>query len=505
MLNRRDSLSCDMDEETRPYVVCFVGLEKTLETQLSELVPDAHILRFTTPALSALHIDNAALDLLKYLYDNYTLADHQDGWRSVVLVGKGVASFIVKQAMNLASTQEQYRELALMVSDLVFIETPHRTFPKGPSWSSVLEAMLSPDLLPLQDEFVSRIKLICGSFLLTAKKHRISNILAASSNLRINEYDCRIFDYWLETNIHLTADLVASDLSDRFDDLHRVRRVLSQPDVQKEKSRFPTSAYIDFLSDLSWSWRQPGDYGYRENKRFTVDAHSLHTQPDGISLPLQLVGPAGCGKKTMLRHLADTRSRSLQSTAVILVKEDFCSFNPLQKDVLKSMISQILWQRPFVFPHLQAYLDTASDIEIPTEPMLWNVLRFLCHPGRIGTLYLYIADISDSPLVLRPLLQFLQSSESPANLCVVSTSKAVDLTNLPADTRVIDVLDDCDWDQGILTVIDALLPMYPWLEETALQCEVKEKLRQCTGDYLTAYLYLKQSGKARTRSGADLR
>ncbi|KAL3473292.1 hypothetical protein BJX99DRAFT_272355 [Aspergillus californicus] len=490
MSDGNDSQDSGIGTGKKAYTVCFVGLEETLEILLGGLIPDARILSFAVPTLSLLDIDNAAFDLLKYLSDNYTLIDQENEWKGITLVTEGVAGFMVKQGMNLASTHENYRKLALSVSDLIFIETPHR-MAKGSTWPASLEIVPSSISQALQDKIMSQVELICGSFLTTAKKHRIVNILAPTSSLVIDDFDCRILDYWLEINVVLTGDLTVSDIADRVDDLDRLRQLLAPPHMTHLDLRFPVRDYIAFLTDLAWSWRQMEDYDYRENESFMTYGHFDRTRLDHPSRCFQLMGPAGCGKKTMLRHLAFIQSRKLHTTTVVLIKEDFRSFKSLQMDILKSLICQILWQRPFVFCQLKAHLETFTDAEKWTEPSLWYILRFLCQEKWIGTLSLYVGDISDWLLLMRPLLQFLDL-ECLVQLNIVSTSKKTALTGLPPDTVVIDVRANCEWDKGIATLVHGLLPMQPWLKNSFLQRKIKEQLQQCRGDYLTAYIYLKQ-------------
>ncbi|PKX89475.1 uncharacterized protein P174DRAFT_59108 [Aspergillus novofumigatus IBT 16806] len=468
--------------ERKPYIVCFVGLDKDFETLLVDLIPDAQVLSFVAPALSVTEIEDAAVGLLDYLYDNYTFVNRENEWNSIALVTQGVTGFILKQAMNLASTDEKYQDLAFLVSDLIFIETPHR-IGNGSTWQAALEVVLDSDSQPLQNKFVSQVESTCASFLCTAKKYRIVNILAPSSSLVVGNFDCRILDYWLETAIVMTGPLTASAISERIEDLERLRQILAAPHMTQPELKFPVRDYFSCLTDLSWSWRRLGDYGHWENKEFTMHGHLNHTRLDRISLFIQLIGPAGCGKKTLLRHLAITRNKSPQTTTVLLVKEDFNTLNGLQLDVLKSFICQVLWQRPFLFTRLDAYLDTFTDAQKWTEGSLWIILRFLCQARWLGRLSLYIADISDWLLPLRPLLRFLQSA-SAVQLSIITTSRQADLTELPPDTVVIDVLSDCDWDSGIATIIHELLSVQPWLGDPSIQDKILKHLQQCRGTIL---------------------
>jgi hypothetical protein len=43
------------------------------------LIPDAQVLSFVAPALSVTEIEDAAVDLLDYLYDNYPLVNKEVG------------------------------------------------------------------------------------------------------------------------------------------------------------------------------------------------------------------------------------------------------------------------------------------------------------------------------------------------------------------------------------------------------------------------------------------
>ncbi|KAJ8131961.1 hypothetical protein O1611_g1666 [Lasiodiplodia mahajangana] len=384
----------------------------------------------------------------------------QSEWRPIIFIGYQLGGLIVQQAMVISNIEPKYYDIALRTHKLVLVATPHYEFSLE-TWETILDDMivssgstiegrksavlaemalsinsmvayfqgvLNYDTTYLLDNVAppSRTLLMKGPPAPSQPATRCSSRIEAnprSQNDQIFVSDLRgllfldtlLGDYILDTEQPDTR-LFYSDLLDFF-------QLLS-----------PTSQLIYHRADSYVSGR---DLALGLSTQHTTDVLLKHRY-------IQVIGPAGYGKATLVEHIVHKITHCPQK--IILLNVLFEPFQQAQPDflgLLRSLIHQLISQRPGLFSQIwPLYLEHYKPDMVARVNILSEFLRILLQASQGWKIVLAVTNIhlglEAAQSSLDKLEELLKSSKCDY-LIILSSTLEIPRYNLNSACLVLDL------------------------------------------------------------------
>ncbi|OPB40882.1 hypothetical protein A0O28_0009630 [Trichoderma guizhouense] len=323
--------------------------------------------------------------------------------RRVLLAGCGLGGLVIKQAIVIANRNPRYYDAAL-IEQLVFVATPHIA-PNLDVWEDIVgksldaaEVMIHGRKTQILTDLATSIQRSSFIFHCFASRYEVKNLPYGATTV---QHD--LLDGSSESDINsflLYADEVQSQLnkSGKISE-YDLRSYLSTPkllnlnsvgdDDYNPESIFE-SQFIDFLQQLapsSWIFHENSaiqllepDVELQLYEQYLSKLQLLKTFGQGA---VNITGPPGYGKTTLLKLLIQ-RLKQQYSRAITIdfFLESFEASSRTSNQILRSVIHQILSQRPSLFQNIRLLYMQQKKIGTWTDEILWDIFqRLIRHSG----------------------------------------------------------------------------------------------------------------------------
>ncbi|KAJ6028114.1 hypothetical protein N7540_003690 [Penicillium herquei] len=282
------------------------------------------------------------------------------------------------------------------------------------------------------------------------------------SDLVIDGFEYRMMGYRLERNLQLGTSLTAPEVSDRFEDLGALQQSLIPQRLARSERKWELEDYLGLLKSLTWSWRPFNGYMNPGLERFMGHPLLQRIKRESSSRFIQLIGPLGSGKTTLLKNATSMEAQKLESTVVLLSKDDFLSGTD------------------------------SIDYKDWNEPKLRVLVRGLCQGNWTDNLVIFVDDISSWGQSLHPLFEEVQPSRN-INSRIIATGTIPDFNEIPPSTLLLNVISDGLWESEPDSTALELLAEEPAFGHPDIRRKIKDKLKSLHGEHLTRELYLKHT------------
>ncbi|PNP50515.1 hypothetical protein THARTR1_08731 [Trichoderma harzianum] len=324
--------------------------------------------------------------------------------RRVLLAGCGVGGLVIKQAIVIANRNPRYYDAASLIERLVFVATPH----------------IAPSLDVWED--IAGRSLDAAKVTIRGRKTQILTELATSIQKSSFIFHCFASRYDV-TNLPYGATAVQNDLmdgssgSDISSFLLYADEVQSPPNKSGKISEYDLRGYlstprllnlnsvgyaehisesifesqfIDFLQQLA-----PSSWIFHENSAIQLLEPDVELQlykqhlsklqllKNFRQTAVNITGPPGYGKTTLLKLLIQKLKQQYSRAITIdFFLESFEASSRTSNQILRSVIHQILSQRPSLFRNILLLYAQQKKIGIWTDQILWDIFqRLIRHSG----------------------------------------------------------------------------------------------------------------------------
>ncbi|KAL6809562.1 ankyrin repeat-containing domain protein [Trichoderma sp. SZMC 28015] len=316
-----------------------------------------------------------------------------------VLAGYGLGGLVIKQAIVIANRNPRYYDATSLIEQLVFVATPHIA-PNLDVWEDIAgksldaaEVMIRGRKTQILTDLATSIQISSIIFHCFASRYEVKNLPYGATAV---QHD--FVDGSSESDINsflLYADEVQSQLnkSGKISE-YDLRSYLSTPKLLnltsiRDDDRIPEfifeSQFIDFLQQLA-----PSSWIFHENSAIQLLEPGVELQLYEQHLSkLQLLktfgqgavnitGPPGYGKTTVLKLLIQ-RLKQQYSRAITIdfFLESFEASSRTSNQILRSVIHQILSQRPSLFQNIRLLYMQQKKIGTWTDEILWDIFQRL--------------------------------------------------------------------------------------------------------------------------------
>ncbi|KAK5989098.1 Ankyrin-R-like protein [Cladobotryum mycophilum] len=503
-----------LDVVKRQYVISLIGLDTEMQELVSSLVPTADIFTFASPGFSPHDIDTASNHFLDELNNFYT--ERKSHIKRMIILASGFGGFLIKQALVIANQNVKYRELAIVICDLVFLSTPHRYYHSlDPASESLIRAMIPPSALIPEfwfGQLVGHIDIISAAFRRISRNYNITNLLQPQHDATIDiDKNPWTFGNGVELNVDLKGSLEASVIYNSIKDLTCLYNCLAPLHLLRDDTIFEATHYIDCLERLSWSWLQvtnpllPDDANYMESgvmeqliSQFKLHEHESGKYPSSVCL----FGASGSGKTALIQTIPLTLEGYKNIIPVTFAKRTFRATNPTIVDILNSFLYQILSYVPSAFSRVNHYYQSLRNQDIWTEQLLWVFVAILMRNARGNKVVLIIDEITDWPIShFEKLAQNLSNLNQSGifGLQVIYTAINNQPSLIPGPTLCINMANEEIYQRAIRMLIrrraiDEQLENKSSAIKSAIDCE----LDSISDHFLSTYLYLRHISRLST-------
>ncbi|KAI0872394.1 hypothetical protein GGS24DRAFT_508835 [Hypoxylon argillaceum] len=443
----------------RPYGICLVGLDNEMNQLILKLFPTAETFIYPSSGFSLHEMDTACSRFLDELDRFYT--DKKYNMKRLIIMSSGFGEDFVRQALIIANKTPKYQELAIVISNLVFLNTA-----QSKAYENIVQKLSTTTTIPPKPR---------PRELATYRKYYVTNLIAAEDgDVQPNIYP---LDDKNEMTIELTNDLSANIIYSNMGDLIYLYNCLAPVSLLKQDAVFEVSHYLDCLERLSWSWRPITDNPLLSDQVF---ANTVLKEKILSELNLQ-------------EHENGNYPTSGYRDIIVVSfeKQEFLAADPSIVDILKSISHQILRHAPSVFSRISQYYESIKGLNIWTENLLWSLISKLLQDSRGYKIVLLIDDINDWDFSFTKLLEDLENlrQSSPSELRVIYTARVYmpGITTRP--TLSINMAEEATHKEvtQILKKENRSQLVNESIEE-AVDCELQGISESC----LTTYLYLKK-------------
>ncbi|KUL86888.1 hypothetical protein ZTR_05366 [Talaromyces verruculosus] len=366
---------------------------------------------------SAKDIEESAYILLDKAKEKDSASERAQ-WRPIMFVGHGLGGIVVKQAMVIANTNPKYCDIALRTYQLIFVATPRDDMSIA-KWEEHLDQMLASARIrtagrksQILGELAVSVRDTC-SFFHCALNYRVTDLFdnETSESEHMTETGLRdlLFPGILLSDRLSHAELVEPSLF--YSDLLNLLQYLSPSDQLLYQSNllhitYPemnTSAHIDNLSE-PWHSRQ----------------HSI-----------QVVGPPGYGKLTLVKHIVRRIVRSTLKVLLLEIRYDRWDLANIDLEtIIRSLVHQIVSQRPELFVHIRPLYNMHLQVSrAPMSDALWTFLHILLRVSSDWKIIFVASNVNTWPedvkLSLQIIEDFLKSLDS-TYLFITSANAVID-------------------------------------------------------------------------------
>ncbi|KAF3056934.1 Serine/threonine-protein phosphatase 6 regulatory ankyrin repeat subunit B [Trichoderma lentiforme] len=291
--------------------------------------------------------------------------------RRVLLAGCGLGGLVIKQAIVIANRNPRYYDAASLIEQLVFVSTPHIA-PNLDVWEDIAgksldaaEVMIRGRKTQILTDLATSIQRSSFIFHCFASRYDVKNLPYGATTKQDD-----LMDGSSESNISsflLYADEVQSQLNNSGK--------ISEYDLRGvgDADHFPESVFesqfLDFLQQLA-----PSSWIFHENSAIQLLEPDVELQLYEQHLSkLQLLktfgqgavnitGPPGYGKTTLLKLLIQKLKQQYSRAITIdFFLESFEASSRISNQILRSVMHQILSQRPSLFQNIRLFNFTLSS------------------------------------------------------------------------------------------------------------------------------------------------
>ncbi|KKP01555.1 hypothetical protein THAR02_06340 [Trichoderma harzianum] len=324
--------------------------------------------------------------------------------RRVLLAGCGLGGLVIKQAIVIANRNPRYYDAASLIEQLVFVATPHIA-PNLDVWEDIAGRSLDAAEVIIRGR---KTQILTGLATSIQRSSFIFHCFASRYDVKNLPYGATakqddLVDGSSESDISsflLYADEVQSQLnkSGKISE-YDLRDYLSTPkllnlDSVGDANHIPESVFesqfIDFLQQLapsSWIFHENSaiqllepDVELQLYEQHLSELQLLKTFGEGA---VNITGPPGYGKTTLLKLLIQ-RLKQQHSRAITIdvFLESFEASSRTSNQILRSVIHQILSQRPSLFQNIRLLHTQQKKIGTWTDEILWDIFqRLIRHSG----------------------------------------------------------------------------------------------------------------------------
>ncbi|PQE22096.1 Ankyrin repeat-containing domain protein [Rutstroemia sp. NJR-2017a BVV2] len=394
----------------------------------------------------------------------------------------------------------------------VFIATPHKA-PDVEAWEDILSTMIHLTGTKIQGhktrvlaDLAVSVEKLASYFYCFASKYHITNFS------EVEQYPWHTSQVFNTDNFTLEENDSAISPASRHERIteHHLRAHLAPLNLlnnvswsgENTDSAILQNDLLDFLQRLapsSWLIYQSGVLQAIEEATH-LDIYRQHlTSWDLRKLPgqtsIQVIGPPGHGKRTLLKLLAQNLRRQ---SSKIIVLESFLDCvgrtNPSSYDLLLSLLQQILSQRPSLFSRVRTLYDEHCKRDTWTEETLTSCLYNILRLSRNWKVVIVVNNLllwpTEVQLMFTRLGSYLSSLKSDYLILTSSKEAIQDLT--PSPPRILDLRVAAHESQTkfIQARIDVLVQNNPTL--LPFRDEILQSVGLVGLSFANADLYVKQ-------------
>ncbi|RMJ17991.1 hypothetical protein CDV36_002318 [Fusarium kuroshium] len=396
-------------------------------------------------------------------------ASKEAEWRPIIYVGYGLGGIVVKQAMVIANTDPRYCDVALRTHKLIFLATPDKEDDLE-AWEECLDQMIKDAGVKIKGrksrvlaELANSVQDVV-SYFRCALNYRIEDLAGFSSPA--NKASLPLFTTSRDDSCRLQSRSLPPSPPSMTKGLITKRdlRCLLFPgtlltdymwDIEQPLAGSFYSDLLDFLQVLSPSNHPihrstvlltPG-----EDLDLEVYTHHISNWQDLEQQHwIQVIGPSGCGKATLMRFVAQKIMRDTSNNCILL--EMF--LEPLEMadldllTLLRSFVYQIVSQRPALFSHIRPlYLELDKSHGMAREDEFWTFLKTLLRVSQDWRIIIALKNVHLWPKAAQSALKTLQELfQSLSSKCMLISSSASEIPYPHlASRQVLDLGMDNDY------------------------------------------------------------
>ncbi|KAI1119745.1 ankyrin repeat-containing domain protein [Nemania abortiva] len=412
-------------------------------------------------------LEKEALGLLGRI-QKHGCADENGECCQILLAGYGFGGLVLKQAVIMANTSPRFYNIALILEDLVFFATPHRSTGRL-AWGEVVLDMIEQTekdshsqplhMLPALVDSISWLSREFGRF---SSKYPITNFIASRWAKHLNTIELKsVFEsagsWWNHSG---DQDISLCNLTDsgslmllrtHFVPPHILTK-LHHGTIENELQQPINETYFRLLQTLSPSRRflyesRTFDRSDNLNDIGQVYRSLLHQVmlEDVRGGSIQVTGPSGHGRSALVKLIA----QQLRRDSPVLIVDNFIHLSDNQNvtlyGVCASVLHQILCQKPALLRPVENLVAQILEQRVWSEQAIQLLLSSIFLHAENMDLVMVICDIESWPSLVRSWWPKIPSWLPESSNCTFVTSgHAVDKSLTPGKMLHFDLNNQSD-------------------------------------------------------------